>query len=111
MKQTMEEPSPLTDKDAYWMEIIEEWKQSGQPMSEWAQKREDITYPQLSSARRRLCRDEVRGTGKENTWSAITIPIPSTAITIHLNGCRIEVPPGFDQELLGEIVEVIRHAD
>lgn len=112
MVEVKEEPSAFDDQqDASLLEIIEEWKQSGLSMTEWTRNREDITYYQLSKARRRLCAEEVYGKGKENTWSAITMNLPSTSINVHLNGCRIEVPPGFDQTLFSEIVEVLKNED
>ena len=110
MVQLHNEPPALNEHDLRMMEFIEEWKQSGQSMSEWTKEREDITYYQLSRARRKLFPEEVYGTGKDHTWSAITMEFPSSSINVHLNGCRIEVPPGFDRSLLEEIVEVLKDA-
>ncbi|MDW0115316.1 IS66 family insertion sequence element accessory protein TnpA [Sporosarcina saromensis] len=105
-------PSAIHDeKDARWIEIIEQWKDSGMTMSEWIRGQDEVTYYQLVNARRRLYPEEVYGTGKPNTWSAITMELPSSSMNVHVNGLYIEVPPGFDRTLLLEIVEVLKDAN
>lgn len=102
------------DKDEYWIRIIEEWRESGQSIAEWVRERGEFSYSQFIGARRRLFPDEIQSSDfmeKEATWSAISMEIPPSSIDIHVNDCRIVVKPGFDQELLREVVEVLKDAN
>ncbi|MFC7371074.1 hypothetical protein ACFQPF_05245 [Fictibacillus iocasae] len=104
----MEEQN-LLENDHNWMEIISDWRESGLTVKEWIQDRDDISYSQFIRNRIRLFPTEKEP--KETTWSAITMDIPFSKLDVLINDCRIEVRTGFDEELLREIVEVLKRAD
>jgi hypothetical protein len=100
--------------DREWIQIIEEWKQSGLSIAEFVRNKDGITYNQFMNNRRRLFPEDIRKSDfmeKETTWSALHVEIPSSTINVYINVCRIEVQSGFDQELLREIVEVLKLAN
>lgn len=108
------QPTSLDEKDQNWIRIIEEWRRSGMSIAEWirAYEDEEITYQKFICARERLFPDEVKRSNfmeKEVTWSTLSMEIPSSSLNVYVNDYRIEVQSGFDQELLQEIVEVLKN--
>jgi hypothetical protein len=102
------------ERDEKWILLIEEWRESGQSIAEWVRERGEITYGQFMKARKRLFPEEIRKSEfmeTETTWSTLTMEIPSSTLDVFVNDCRIVVSTGFDQELLREVVEVLKHAD
>lgn len=99
------------ERDQQWMEIFEEWLQSELTAAEWVREREDITYDQFMWNKRRLLPEAGRVGEflKEDTkWSAISMEIPTSSFDVYINNCRVVVKSGFDQELLQELVEVLK---
>jgi hypothetical protein len=104
---------PSDGKSHDWNKIIEEWRESGKSIAEWVREREDITYQQFMKQRRKLFPEDIRKNEfveEETTWSAIKMEIPSSTIDVLINDCQIVVRTGFDQELLREVVEVLKNA-
>lgn len=104
-------PFEMNEKDKEWIRLIEEWRESGQSMAEWVREREGITYNQFNHARRRLFPEDIKSSEfneRETTWSALSVKIPTSTLDVYINDCRIVVKTGFDQELLREVVEVLR---
>jgi len=100
--------------DENWILLMEEWRESGQSMAEWVRERGEFTYAQFMKARKRLFPEDIRKNEfleSETTWSTLTMEIPSSTLDVFVNDCRISVSTGFDQELLLEVVEVLKNAD
>ena len=108
----MTEQEPTKEEiDRYWDELIDEWEVSGQNMSEWVRNRDDITYEQFYWHKRRLRPQEgVVGEflNEETTWSTIKMEIPTSTIDVYVKEYRVVVKSGFDQELLHEVMEVLK---
>ena len=99
------------ERDKEWIEMIEEWRQSGQTVAEWVRDREDITYDQFLKHKKRLLpaySNEGEFLNQDTTWSAIALDIPTSTFDVFINDCRVVVKSGFDQELFHEIVEVLK---
>ncbi|HET7657654.1 MAG TPA: hypothetical protein VFK37_05130 [Bacillales bacterium] len=99
--------------DEKWIAIVEEWRQSGLSMKEWCRKHEEITYSQFMHNRRRLFPEEIRPNdfmSQETGWSALTMELPTSSLEVIINDCRVVVTPGFDQDLLSEVVGVLKNA-
>lgn len=94
----------ISDRDQKWYELTEEWYQSGLSMAEWCRRRGDISYDSFRLNKKRLFPDEV----EPATWSTISMEMPSSTFDVFINGCRVVVSSGFDQELLHELVEVLK---
>lgn len=116
----MEMSNPIIDqKDhpAYkkWAPIMAEWRESGLSAAEWVSQRTDITYDQFRNARRQWFPEDftkrVGPVDRQTEWSALTVEIPSSNLDLYIRDCRIELASGFDQELLREVLEVIRRED
>lgn len=46
--------SPITnEEDQKWIQIIEEWRQSGMSIAEWCRDNKGISYSQFNHKRRR----------------------------------------------------------
>lgn len=102
------------EKDQKWLKLIEEWRESGLTAAEWVRERGDVSYDPFMKARNRLFPEEGRRgefLEKETTWSAVTMEIPSSSLDVFIHDCRVSVKSGFDQELLLEVLEVLRRAD
>ncbi|MFC0015716.1 MULTISPECIES: IS66 family insertion sequence element accessory protein TnpA [Allobacillus] len=92
----------------WWIEKIQEWKESGLTVKEWCEQEQVCTYHQFINKRRNLCPEEVQT--KEQSvsgWSAIEINT-SASIEVECRDVRMTIEKGFDQELLQELLEVIR---
>ena len=103
----------LVEKDQRWIELIEECRESGQNMKDWVTERGEFTYAQFIRARERLFPEDIRKNDfleNETTWSSINMDIPSSTLDIFVNDYRIVVGAGFDQDLLREVVEVLKNA-
>lgn len=101
-------------KDEEWIQLFDEWRKSGLSGAEWVREREDISYQQFMRAKKKLFPEEVQTAEfieKEITWSALNLEIPSSSLDVFINDCRIVVQSGFDQELLREVVEVLKNAN
>jgi hypothetical protein len=104
---------PTNENTHDWNKLIEEWRQSGKSIAEWVRERGDITYKQFMKQRERLFPDDIKRsqfTEEATTWSALKMEIPSSTIDVLINDCQIVVKTGFDQELLREVVEVLKNA-
>lgn len=104
----------LTEEDQKWIRLIEEWRNSGKTIVEWVGEKDEVTYRKFAEARKRLYPEETsKGEflEQETTWSALSIDLPLSTIDVHVNGCKIVVGNGFDQELLRELVEVLKYAN
>lgn len=104
---------PADESDQKWIQLIEEWRESGQSIAEWVRVRGEFSYAQFINARKRLFPEDIRKsefTEKETTWSTLTMEIPSSTLDIYINDCRVVVRTGFDQALLREVVEVLKNA-
>lgn len=100
-----------SSEDQKWIEIIERWKESGLSIAEWVRNQEGITYYQFIFHRNRLFPEDIKKNEfmeQELSWSSVNVTFPST-LNVFVQDCRIEVSPGFDQELLREVVEVLKH--
>jgi hypothetical protein len=105
--------SPIDEKDQKWIEIIEEWRESGQSIAEWIRAQDELSYEQFIFHRRRLFPEDIKKSEfieKETTWSAISMDIPSSSFDVYINDCRVVIRTGFDEELLREVVEVLKNA-
>lgn len=112
------------EKDLKWIEIIEEWRVSGQSIAEWIREQDDITYDQFYHYRRKLFPDDLRKRDnsnkresidqetieRETTWSALSMELPTSSIDVFVHNYRVVVKAGFDEELLREVVEVLKDA-
>ncbi|HSO58429.1 MAG TPA: hypothetical protein VLQ66_09345 [Paenisporosarcina sp.] len=101
------------ERDQRWIELIEECRDSGQSIKEWVRERGEFSYSQYMRARDRLFPDDIRKNGfleNETTWSSINLDIPSSTLDVFVNDFRIVVGAGFDQELLREVVGVLKNA-
>lgn len=97
--------------DQKWLEIIEEWRKSGLTAAEYCRDHDGFSYSQFMKQKTRLFPEEVRKAEEQaTTWSTITMEIPSASIDVYINDCRVVVTSGFDQDLLLEVVEVLKHA-
>lgn len=108
------QPTSLDEKDQNWIRIIEEWRRSGMSIAEWirAYESKEVTYQKFIKARERLFPNEIHRSNfieKEVTWSTLSMEIPSSSLNVYVNDYRVEVRSGFDQELLQEIVEVLKN--
>lgn len=109
---------PITDQtdalsDEQWIAIIDEWRESGLSMKEWCRLHEDISYGQFYHQKRRLFPDDFRPNtfmNEETGWSTLSVELPMTTLDVVVNECRVVVHPGFDKELLSEVVEVLKRA-
>lgn len=104
----------LEERDQRWIELIEECRDSGQFIKEWVRERGEFTYSQFMRARERLFPDDIRKNEfleNETTWSTINMDIPSSSLDVFVNDFRIVVSAGFDQELLLEVVGVLKNAN
>ncbi|MTH55802.1 hypothetical protein GKZ89_20655 [Bacillus mangrovi] len=102
------------ESEQVWIQRIQEWQESGQSISEWVRDRGDFSLSQFHHARRRLFPEDIRKNDfveNPTQWSHLTVEIPASSFDVHINGCRIVVKAGFDQELLREVVEVLKDAD
>ncbi|MCM3734232.1 hypothetical protein M3196_21645 [Fictibacillus nanhaiensis] len=113
------------EKDLKWIRIIEEWRDSGQSIAEWIREHDEFTYDQFHHYRRKLFPDELRKRDnsnkkesieqetfeRETTWSALSMELPTSSIDVFVNRYRVVVKAGFDQELLREVVEVLKDAN
>jgi hypothetical protein len=102
------------NQDQRWLQLIEEWRQSGLTAAEWVRERDDISYDQFMKNKRRLFPEEVQRSEfweKKTTWSALKVEVPSACFDVYINDCRVVVGSGFDQELLRELVEVLKSAN
>lgn len=108
----------IEDKqDQRWLQILEEWRKSGQSAVEWVREREGISYKQFIKNKNRLFPEEVQESEfweKKTTWSALKVEIPSvpsSCFDLYINECKVVVRSGFDKELLCELVEVLKSAN
>lgn len=110
----IEEQQSLLDHnelDQKWLQIIEEWRKSGLNAAEYCRDHDGFSYSQFMRQKTRLFPEEVRREEQATTWSAISMEIPSASIDVYINDCRVVVSSGFDQDLLREVVEVLKHAN
>lgn len=101
------------ERDQRWIELIEECRDSGQSISEWVRERGEFSYSQYMKARERLFPDDIRKNEfleNETTWSSINLDLPPSTLDVFVNDFRIVVGAGFDQELLREVVGVLKNA-
>lgn len=94
-----------------WEPIMAEWRESGLSITEWVEQRADINYEQFTYARRTWFADDIetRPVEKPTAWSTLAVELPSGKLDLFIQDCRIEIAQGFDQVLLRELLEAIRH--
>jgi hypothetical protein len=112
MVQDQEMDQAQQEYDQKWIQIISECLQSDLSIKEWC-KQNNVSYQACMKNRRRLFPEDVQSIDfmeQETTWSTLNMEIPSSSLDIMVNDCRIVVTAGFDQELLGEVVEVLKRA-
>lgn len=111
MKDTLKENPPTLEA---WSKIMADWRQSGLSVTTWVEQQDTVTYHQFMQARKKYFREDIKQSEdakNETEWSSLSIEIPSSTLDLFICDCRIEVSRGFDQELLRELIEVIRHED
>jgi|SRR5690625_7111191 len=96
----------------WWIDEIKSWKTSGLTAKEWCEKTEEYSYSQFIQNRIRYCPEEVNQQDEKEhsiaSWTTIQIGSTATHFDIECRGVKIPVYKGFDQELLKELIEVIR---
>lgn len=89
-----------------WEQRLKEFEQSGQTIVTWC-KHNEIRTNQFFYWRRKL-RLEKKQDESQIKWIAVPKnPAKTCGITITLGQIKIEITPGFDPELLREIIEVL----
>ena len=87
-----------------WCQLIAEQAESGQSVTEFCGQR-GLSLNRFVFHRRRKQRDERGGSGfREIKLNAL----PGVQILLGGSNCRIEVLPGFNAQLLKEVVEALQ---
>jgi transposase-like protein len=87
-----------------WVARIADYTRSGLTAREWC-ARQGITESQLKYWLR-----QVRKSEQKVEWASVRVvedEAPDRGVSVHLGAARIEVRPGFDATLLGEVLRVV----
>lgn len=91
-----------------WQERIRDYRDSGLTMRAWCAARE-VPFNQLKYWLRKLS----TGTRKQSdvTWVSVSPPLdfssPASTLIVRVGGASIDVHPGFDPSLLGQVVRAL----
>lgn len=96
------------DRKEQWRERIRDYRDSGLTMRAWCAAR-GFTFNQLKYWLRKLSSEPQNQT--TTTWVTVvpTAKPSSTAATlvVRVGGASIDIHPGFDPSLLGEVVQAL----
>lgn len=100
----------MTETESKWTERVQQWKQSGQSASAFAEGKE-FKASTLVWWGRRLRRGEHEGAEPSIPMArVVTRPravAPSATLVIELHGARVMLQRGFDAELLTQVVRAL----
>jgi hypothetical protein len=109
----------MTETEAKWAERIEQWKQSGQRATEFAEGQPYKASTLIwwsTELRRRAQGGESRGAaGKTRkipmarvvTRARVDSTISAAGLIVEVSGARIALQRGFDAELLSQVVRAL----
>ncbi len=86
--------------------IYEEWRESDLSLKAFCETRDEVTYSQLHYFRMTYRPEDIqqeRPTG----WAKINMQSPTTQLDLHVGPYKVVIHPGFDKELLTDLLEVI----
>lgn len=113
MNETQASSGPFSEeeKKEYWVSLFNDWRNSGLTMTEFLKDHPSITRDKFMYYRNKYTPDEVsrrEPTSSPTNWTSISLDVAPTQLNVFVQDVRIEIPSGFDQTLLKEIVEVLR---
>ncbi len=98
----------VTKKELHslWEERIRSYRASGQSLSEWCTENQ-VKPPRL---RHWLRKFEYSEDAHPTSWLTLsTEEGKQRSITVRVGRAEIDVPPGFDRQLLAEIIGILSH--
>ena len=104
----------LEQKRAYWKRQIESWRSSGMTQVAFCREHE-LKVHQFTYWKKRIVQTEAEGKFVSLNLSSFTNkqpPQPGCPLRVVVsNGLKVEVEAGFDPDLLGQLIIVLRGVD
>ncbi|NJP39405.1 hypothetical protein HCN83_17675 [Bacillus luteus] len=96
------------NRTAWWQAEVDAFLASGEQANVWCQSR---GYHRGTFHKYRVRLDPTyQPTDPIDTWSTVTLDL-GASLTLTCQGVQIDVPAGFDKELLKEVVEVLQDVE
>ena len=93
------------EKELYWMDQISDYRQSGESLIQWCEKKEVKIHTMKYWLRKQ---SPVSIESQETAWIPCLIEEPSsTSITLKVKNVEIEVMSGFQDELLLRVLRTL----
>lgn len=104
---------PRTELHEMWRKRMKEFGESGQSATAWCAV-QDIQLHRFWYWSRKLREQRPTKSVESIRWLAVTVdaqePQSKSRLTVRVGGACIDVTPGFEPELLREVVEALSHA-
>lgn len=93
------------EKELYWIDQIRDYRQSGESLMQWCEKKEIKIYSMKYWLRKQ---SPVSTELQETAWIPCVVEEPSsTSITLKVKNVEIEVLSGFQDELLLRVLRTL----
>ena len=98
--------SSQNERAAYWSALVAEHRASGRPTADWCRTK-GVSFHSFSAWRTRLNK-ESSADGGWVTVKAQPITAKASSLTLFIGTVRFDVAPGFDQQLLRDVVAALQ---